>query len=309
MFLELKWLKDYLALVEQGSFSKAAAKRFVTQPAFSRRIRSLEAWLGVSLVERNQYPLVLTAAGDVFADRAKTLADTMLLCREQLRSMQHQQNEITLSSQQTLAVSFFPNWVENFSAQLTDTLIHMNTVDLHEAVETFLGGSSDFLLCYNTANIFKQLLVDEVESLQVGVDELVPVCAASEDGSALFEVAEQQILPMLSHTPESFFGQLIAVKCLSKLPSSIQIKHCYQSSLSEALKALVLKGKGIAYLPRSIVQQEINTGKLVLIEDFLVRVPLQINLYRLKHSQSLQAQQLWEQVTKTVVSSESEVAS
>lgn len=303
--MELKWLKDYLALVEQGSFSKAAAKRFVTQPAFSRRIRSLEAWLGVSLVERNQYPLVLTAAGDVFADRAKTLADTMLLCREQLRSMQHQQNEITLSSQQTLAVSFFPNWVESFSAQLTDTLIHMNTVDLHEAVETFLGGSSDFLLCYNTANIFKQLLVDEVESLQVGVDELVPVCAASEDGAALFEVAEQQILPMLSHTPESFFGQLIAVKCLSKLPSSIQIKHCYQSSLSEALKALVLKGKGIAYLPRSIVQQEINTRKLVLIEDFLVRVPLQINLYRLKHSQSLQAQQLWEQVNKTVVSSES----
>ncbi|OUS30065.1 hypothetical protein A9R01_12510 ['Osedax' symbiont bacterium Rs2_46_30_T18] len=300
--MELKWLKDYLALVEQGSFSKAAAKRFVTQPAFSRRIRSLEAWLGVSLVERNQYPLVLTAAGDVFADRAKTLADTMLLCREQLRSMQHQQNEITLSSQQTLAVSFFPNWVENFSAQLTDTLIHMNTVDLHEAVETFLGASSDFLLCYNTANIFKQLLVDEVESLQVGVDELVPVCAANEEGAALFKVAEQQVLPMLSHTPESFFGQLIAVKCLSKLPSSIQIKHCYQSSLSEALKALVLKGKGIAYLPRSIVQQEINTGKLVLIEDFLVRVPLQINLYRLKHSQSLQAQQLWEQVTKTVVS-------
>lgn len=307
--MELKWLKDYLALVEQGSFSKAAAKRFVTQPAFSRRIRSLEAWLGVSLVERNQYPLVLTAAGDVFADRAKTLADTMLLCREQLRSMQHQQNEITLSSQQTLAVSFFPNWVENFSAQLTDTLIHMNTVDLHEAVETFLGASSDFLLCYNTANIFKQLLVDEVESLQVGVDELVPVCAANEEGAALFKVAEQQVLPMLSHTPESFFGQLIAVKCLSKLPSSIQIKHCYQSSLSEALKALVLKGKGIAYLPRSIVQQEINTGKLVLIEDFLVRVPLQINLYRLKHSQSLQAQQLWEQVNKTVGSSESEVAS
>ncbi|MFT5706754.1 MAG: DNA-binding transcriptional LysR family regulator, partial [Oceanospirillaceae bacterium] len=64
--MELKWLKDYIALVEQGSFSKAAATRFVTQPAFSRRIRSLEAWMGTSLVERNQYPLVLTPAGDAF---------------------------------------------------------------------------------------------------------------------------------------------------------------------------------------------------------------------------------------------------
>jgi len=81
--LELKWLKDYLALVEQGSFSKAATTRFVTQPAFSRRIRSLEAWLSVSLVERNQYPLVLTPAGEVFVERAKSLCDSILLCREQ----------------------------------------------------------------------------------------------------------------------------------------------------------------------------------------------------------------------------------
>ncbi|EPJ45197.1 MAG: hypothetical protein OFPI_37650 [Osedax symbiont Rs2] len=307
--MELKWLKDYLALVEQGSFSRAPASRFVTQPAFSRRIRSLEAWLGVSLVERNQYPLVLTAAGDVFVDRAKTMADSMLLCREQLRNMQHQQNEITLSSQQTLAVSFFPNWIEGFSVQLADTLIHMKTIDLHEAVETFLGGSSDFLLCYNTANIFKQLQVDEVESLQVGVDELIPVCLAQTDGSALFKVTQLQTLPMLSHTPESFFGQLIAIQCLSKLSPSIKIKHCYQSSLSEALKALVLKGKGIAYLPRSIVEDELRTGELVLIQELLQSVPLQIILYRLKHSQSVQAQQLWEQVSKTVGSRESEVAS
>ncbi|WP_315980356.1 LysR family transcriptional regulator [Aliamphritea spongicola] len=44
--MELKWLIDFTALVEHGSFSKAAESRFVTQPAFSRRIRSLENWLG-----------------------------------------------------------------------------------------------------------------------------------------------------------------------------------------------------------------------------------------------------------------------
>ncbi|MCT7654667.1 LysR family transcriptional regulator [Oceanimonas sp. NS1] len=44
--MELKWLKDFVALNEHGSFSKAAEARFVTQPAFSRRIRSLENWLG-----------------------------------------------------------------------------------------------------------------------------------------------------------------------------------------------------------------------------------------------------------------------
>ena len=40
--MELKWLEDFVALAENGSFSKAAKARYVTQPAFSRRIRALE---------------------------------------------------------------------------------------------------------------------------------------------------------------------------------------------------------------------------------------------------------------------------
>lgn len=44
--MDIKWIEDFLVLAEQGSFTKAAETRFVTQPAFSRRIRSLETWLG-----------------------------------------------------------------------------------------------------------------------------------------------------------------------------------------------------------------------------------------------------------------------
>ncbi|MEH6446510.1 MAG: LysR family transcriptional regulator [Oceanospirillaceae bacterium] len=294
--MELKWLKDYIALVEQGSFSKAAATRFVTQPAFSRRIRSLEAWMGISLVERNQYPLVLTPAGDAFIERAKSLTDSILLCREQLRSMHLQPNVITLSSQQSLAVAFFPAWIEDFDAILAGTLVRMNTVDLHEAVETFLGGSSDFLLCYDSQSIYKQLQADEIESLHVGVDQLIPVCAADNKGKAMFTVDSQQPLQMLSHTPESFFGQLVASQCLAKLPTTITLKHRYQSSLSEALKALVLKGKGIAYLPRSIITQELADQQLVQIADHLPSIDLQISLYRLKYSQSIPAKLFWQQL-------------
>ncbi|WP_308723805.1 LysR family transcriptional regulator, partial [Metapseudomonas otitidis] len=49
MNLETKWLEDFVALANTRSFSQAAERRFVTQPAFSRRIRSLEAALGLTL--------------------------------------------------------------------------------------------------------------------------------------------------------------------------------------------------------------------------------------------------------------------
>lgn len=52
--LELAWLEDGIALAESLNFSKAAPARYVTQPAFSRRIQALEAWVGVALFERNR---------------------------------------------------------------------------------------------------------------------------------------------------------------------------------------------------------------------------------------------------------------
>jgi DNA-binding transcriptional LysR family regulator len=54
--MELKWLEDLLALLEEGSISRAAARRHVTQPAYSRRVRQLEQWLGVELAHSQCWP-------------------------------------------------------------------------------------------------------------------------------------------------------------------------------------------------------------------------------------------------------------
>ena len=46
--VDIKWLEDFLSLADSRSFSRSAHERHVTQPAFSRRIRALEAWAGYS---------------------------------------------------------------------------------------------------------------------------------------------------------------------------------------------------------------------------------------------------------------------
>ncbi|HEX2474430.1 MAG TPA: LysR family transcriptional regulator, partial [Lacipirellulaceae bacterium] len=61
--MDLDWLKDFLALAEQGNFSRAADVRNVTQPAFSRRIRAMEDWIGVPLFVRGAQGTSLTPAG------------------------------------------------------------------------------------------------------------------------------------------------------------------------------------------------------------------------------------------------------
>lgn len=307
--MELKWLVDYLALVEQGSFSRAAASRFITQPAFSRRIRSLEAWIGVSLVDRNQYPLTLTSAGEAFIPRARQLADAIYLHRDQLRSMVNPQKQLTICSQHALAVSFFPDWVETVESHLDDSLIRLDTVDLHDAVESFLSGGSDFLLCYASAERFHQLQHDDVESLCVGRDELIAVSAVSKahtsgEHRSLHDCSSGGELKLLSHPPQSFFGQLISRELLPQLPKEIELVHRYQSALSEGLKALALRGQGVAYLPRSIVQQELDNGSLVELTGAFKSLSLEIHLCRLKHQESTSANRLWQYLLEQQPSTE-----
>ncbi len=60
--METKWLEDFLSLARTMNFSRSADERFVTQPAFSRRIKALEVWAGTPLIDRDAYPIELTTA-------------------------------------------------------------------------------------------------------------------------------------------------------------------------------------------------------------------------------------------------------
>lgn len=69
--MQLKWIEDLLAIEQTHSFSRASELRFVTQSALSRRVKSLEDWVGVELVDRGTYPVELTPAGRRFCEQSK----------------------------------------------------------------------------------------------------------------------------------------------------------------------------------------------------------------------------------------------
>src|SRR5271156_1881959 len=83
--MEASWLEDFLELARAGNFSRAAELRHLTQPAFSRRIRALEDWAGVSLFDRSAQPITLTEAGRRFHPLADTLLHDISHAREEAR--------------------------------------------------------------------------------------------------------------------------------------------------------------------------------------------------------------------------------
>jgi DNA-binding transcriptional LysR family regulator len=61
--MDTTWLEDFIAVIREGGFSRAADQRAISQPAFSRRIRCLEDWVGTPLFDRAARTIQLTPAG------------------------------------------------------------------------------------------------------------------------------------------------------------------------------------------------------------------------------------------------------
>jgi epsilon-lactone hydrolase len=71
--IELRHLRAFVAVAEELNFGRAATRLFVSQPALSRQIRSLERLLGCELLRRSTHRVELTLAGDALLDRARRL--------------------------------------------------------------------------------------------------------------------------------------------------------------------------------------------------------------------------------------------
>src|SRR5262252_1983946 len=70
--MELRHLRYFIAVAEEGSFTVAAEKRLHTaQPSLSRQIRDLEYEVGVPLLVRSVHGVELTPAGKIFLDHAR----------------------------------------------------------------------------------------------------------------------------------------------------------------------------------------------------------------------------------------------
>ena len=115
--METKWLEDFVSLAETRSFSRSAQLRHVTQPAFSRRIQSLEAWAGTDLVDRSSYPTRLTPDGETLYDQALEVLQALQSTRALMRGHTAAgQDVIEFAVPHTLAFAVFPAWVNDLRA-------------------------------------------------------------------------------------------------------------------------------------------------------------------------------------------------
>lgn len=294
--MEMAWLEDFGALTRAGNFSRAAAARHVTQPAFSRRIRALEDWLGADLVDRATHQMVLTPAGKRFAVIAETV----------LRDIEHgrrEVQEIAGTSASTvkilvthaLALTFFPQWLATLQS-MTDTAIpiQLTADNMGASEQIMLNGKAHFSLCYFHPGAVSVLDGAGFQSLSLGTDTLVPVSAPGKsDRGALHALAEDAGVPvkLLAYGADSGMDRIIsAMLGTHAAPASLTPVF---TSHTLVLARMAKDGRGLAWLPLSIVEDDLAQGLLVRAGDTRWDIPVDIRLYRPRGRQSPSAEAFW----------------
>jgi DNA-binding transcriptional LysR family regulator len=298
--MDLNWLEDFLALAEQKNFSRAAEARNVSQPAFSRRIRALEDWIGTPLFVRGTQGASLTRAGLHFLPLAEDLMRNLHRARRATRTVgERETGSLSIVATHALSFTFFPGWIRRhmrFEALGTLNLIS----DSMEACEQImLGGEVHFLLCHSHADVPTRFDDSRFESTRVGQDLLLPVCAPDAQGQPLWPLPGTPGRParLLAYSPASGLGRILAAH-QSRNAEASGLESVFTSHLAATLMTMAREGHGIAWLPLGLVEEDLARTRLVRAGPNSSDIPVEIRLFRSPDCRNHAADELWSRICK-----------
>lgn len=295
--MDIEWLEDFLVLSDLSSFTRAAQARNVTQSAFSRRIRSLEDWIGIALVDRDTVPPRLTMAGHLFRDAAREMVRQLHDTRIALGHRSKVFSGIKLFVAHSLVQHMLPNWMRQINHQISGLKFEICAGETYEGMVNLSSGRCDLLMAYHSPMVPMSADERACPSVALGTDRLVPVCRPDDTGAPMYRLTEAKLrhLPLLAYPPETFFGR-ICNGLIRFRPSDPCFNVVVQCAQARILHSLAREGAGIAWLPEHSVKPELIDGKLALAGDDEWIISVDIRLYASPERSRLLHANLWENI-------------
>lgn len=299
MSLNLSWLDDFFALMASGNFSRAAQERHMTQPAFSRRIRALEEWLGTELFDRSSQPAKLTAAGEWFRDIAHDLMARVARVPGEARAVaEAHSTALRFAATHALSFTFLTGWLHGLESRTTVGTITLISDVFARCEAMLLESQVQFVMSHAHPQSSSALVAQAFPFVCVGSDLLIPVSAPDASGRpchALGRATPSSPLPLLSYSTESGLGRILREvrgAALERCPAH----SVFTAHLASVLRTMALDGRGMAWLPRTLIREDLASGRLIEAAPQEWTIELEIRLYRDRSPMGDAAEEFWSAV-------------
>ena len=296
MTLNLSWLDDFMALAATGNFSRAADERHMTQPAFSRRIRALEEWLGTDLFDRSSQPARLTEAGHWFRKVAQDLQANVARVPGEARAIaEASATTLRFAATHALSFTFMPRWLQALESHTSLGPVQLVS-DVQQRCEALLLQSQvQFMLAHGHERVKGPLEEAGCLSIVVGSDQLIPVSAADAKGHPLHRLptdGDDPAVQLLDYSTESGLGRVLR-ELKGPALERLRVRNVLTAHLASVLRTMALDGRGLAWLPQLLVADDLASGRLVVAAPDEWRIQLEIRLHRDRAGLGRAAEAFW----------------
>lgn len=294
--MDATWLEDFIAVIRERGFSRAAEQRSISQPAFSRRIRCLEEWVGTPLFDRTARSVQLTPAGD----RLKPFAEEILRQletgrRDAMSAAQASTETLLFASTHSLSLTFFPPWLRALeSQQALMSSIQLTADSMQGCERLMIDGLAQFLLCHVHPAASSHLSAERFSSVVLGEDILVPVAAPSLASASVLQEG-----PFLAYSAASGMGRILRAAWDEGNRPALG-EPVFSSHLASVLAMMARDGRGVSWSPLSLVADDLASGRLVQLGGAADEIRIEIHLVRPRARQLRAAERFWEQVVERV---------
>lgn len=245
--MRLEQLQAFLAVVETGSFQKAAQKCGVTQSAISRQVQALEGELGTSLLHRTAQ-VKLTVAGDRLLPRAKKI------CQEWQQAVQDvtdlmagKQPELCVAAIHSICSYHLPPILQQFCQDFPDVQLRVTALGSDRSLKVLKDGLVDLAIVMN--NRFLTTSPDMV--VQILYEEPIRVLMSAQHPLTQFEVVPWVELARYSQVvfKDGYGMQRIVQEQFDRRGATL--KAALELNTPDAFRGVVRQGELIALLPEA----------------------------------------------------------
>ena len=256
--MDFDQIETFLEVARLSSFSRAAEKRFRTQPAISAQIRAMEEEVGAKLLDRSGGKVALTSAGKIFQKYAEEVVQARRNVMTAIAEMERVPGgEIVVGANEGTCMHVLPEVFAHFKKQYPAVGVNVRRLESAGVLECVIDHSVDFGVVSLPVND-KRLTVVPIHR-----DELVVICAPGHELArnktvSIAEVAQYPLLvPKFGKTREAIedmFGQ-------HNLSPNISM----ELDSSELLKHFAAADVGVGFIARSNAQEDVKSKTLVAL--------------------------------------------
>lgn len=275
-------LQAFVAVALSRSFSLAAEKLHITQPAISKRIHMLEQQLDTQLFDRIGRQVSLTEAGRTLLPHAESILAAMKTARQAVADLSGEtKGQLKLITSHHIGLHRLPKILREYTERYPLVELDIRFMDSGEAYAAVLKGDCDLGIITEVAQHDTAL-----NTRTVWTDTMLFVAAPQHPLSQLNTVTLADISPYQALLPERRFYTTQLVEELFTR-NGLTIKINLATNYLETIKALISAGYAWSVLPQSMLQDGALKVLSVQSPDSATPISITRNLDCIYHRQRL----------------------